>query len=95
MQLRATIKTILPSEQINSSAGKQYTKQLVVVEYGDQYPKQAALVFFGKSQELVNSLSVGETGTFHIEITSREYNGKYYTEASCYKTEFDKSEIPF
>jgi hypothetical protein len=91
MKIQATIKRILPLETITTSGGKSYDKQIVVIETEAQYPKTIALTFFGKSQPLVNALSENDKGEFHIDLESREYNGKYYHEIQCFKCEINST----
>jgi len=76
---------ILPEQ---SGAGKNGTwrKRDFVIETADQYPKKICLTQWG--DEIDNSaLQEGELVTAHIDIASREYNGRWYTDVKAWKVE--------
>lgn len=86
MQLTGTVIKILP---IQSGVGKKGTwaKLEFVIETQSQYPKQVALSLWGQEKIDNADLVEGMTLTAHIELESREYNGRYYTEARAWKIE--------
>jgi hypothetical protein len=58
----------------------------VVIEVPGQYPKKFALTMFDKLKSVFDK-GLGDTITAHINIESREYNGKWYTNALIWKYE--------
>lgn len=83
MEIIATIKQLLP---IQTGQGKngEWRKQEIIIETGDQYPKKVCLSIWGdKINESV--LKVGATLKFSVEIESREYNGRWYTDVKAWK----------
>lgn len=62
-------------------------KQTIVVEYLDgQYTKKIALDNTAKYEEF-GKLQIGQEITAKFSVESREYNGKWYTNVSCFKWE--------
>lgn len=80
LQITGKVIQILPVEMVGNS-GKQ--KQVHVIEIPGQYPKKVAVEVW--DDKLV--FSVGENCTVHINIESREWNGKWYTSVSVWKKE--------
>lgn len=86
MELEAKVIQIDPIQSGTSKAGKQWQSRDIIVETLSSYPKKVKLKFFGdKNVETAAALRNGQVYTFHIDIESREYNGRWYTEATCYR----------
>lgn len=66
-----------------SKAGNNWEKATLIVETLEQYPKKVAISNMRRAGEF-NSLPIGTTATFEIEVESREYNGRWYTEVNCW-----------
>jgi len=79
MEVKGTVKLIAPSETGVSQAGKQWKKQVIVVDTGADYNPDIAIQAFGdeKIKEL-NKLAVGDSVLIKCNVSSREYNGKYF-----------------
>lgn len=86
LQIKGNVVLSLGMESGTSKSGKQWSKASIVIETEGQYPKKVLLTNF-KSAEKFAGLQPGTTGTFHIEISSDEYNGRWYTSVNCYKWE--------
>lgn len=86
MEIKGKVVANLGLQKGTSKAGKEWAKSTVVIEYGDQYPKKIALDNLKNAEEFAK-LAVGTEGVFHIEVESREFNGRWYTSASCWKWE--------
>lgn len=76
-----------------SKAGNEWSKATVVIETEGQYPKKIALDNM-KNADNFGALAIGTEGTFHIEVESREFNGRWYTSANCWKWETAQPEAP-
>lgn len=72
-----------------SKSGNDWQKATIVVEQPGQYPKRVALDNLKKAEEFA-ALAVGIEGSFHIEVESREYNGRWYTSVNCWKWETEQ-----
>lgn len=89
MELIATIKEVLQPISGTSKQGNPYTMQTIVVTYGDErYPKDLALTLMTKQVEQYGAyLRTGLNLKFSFDASSREYNGRYYTECTVWKIE--------
>lgn len=86
MEIKGKVVANLGLQKGTSKAGKEWAKATVVIEYGDQYPKKIALDSLKNAEEFAK-LAVGTEGAFHIEVESREFNGRWYTSVNCWKWE--------
>jgi len=74
--------------QLQTGMGKKgpWKKQEFVVETESQYPKKVCLSIWGDKIDQFN-LSVGDKVSVSVDLESREYNGRWYTEARAWKLE--------
>lgn len=85
MKLTGTIIDMTGLEAGQSKNGKDWKKRTVVIETDDdKYPKQIALECWDDVSFKVN---MGDKVDVSIELSSREYNGKWYTTAKAWKLE--------
>lgn len=89
MQLQAKLIQTLPVETGTSASGKEWQKVTAIVETPGQYPKKIAIAFFNKAIDSLTGLRSGQTVIFHIDIESREHQGRWYTSVTCFKAEPD------
>ena len=90
MQLSAKLIQILP---LQSGTGKngEWKKQDIIVETQEQYPKKICVSVWGDkipSQPLI----VGINLLIDIDIESREYNGRWYTDVKAWKIQVSGEE---
>jgi hypothetical protein len=85
MTIQGTIKKILPVES-GVSNGNTWKNQLVIIEQGGEYPKQIAVKINPEKVD-INQFTEGESITAHINIESREYNDRFYTDVKAWKIE--------
>jgi hypothetical protein len=85
MELKGKVIQLLP---LQSGMGKKgpWKKQEFIVETQSQYPKKVCLSIWGDKVDQFN-VSVGQSVTAAVELESREYNGRWYTEARAWKIE--------
>ena len=84
MQITGTLVQKL--EKINGkSQNGEWQKQEFIISVGDKYPKQVCLSAWGERCDELENIQIGDTVTAELEISSREYNGKWYTEARAWK----------
>jgi hypothetical protein len=74
--------------QLQSGMGKKgpWKKQEFIVETEGQYPKKICLSAWGDKVDQY-ALSVGDQVQVSVDLESREYNGRWYTEARAWKLE--------
>lgn len=84
MELKAKVVKTLPMEQgVSKSSGNDWKKATIIVETLGQYPKKVALTNLKKAEEF-STLTIGKEYKFKIDVESREFNGKWYTNVNCY-----------
>ena len=84
MEIKGKVIQNLGIQSGTSKAGKAWSKASILIETEGQYPKKVVLDNLKNADEF-GKLTVGSTGTFHIEIESREYNGRWYSSVNCWK----------
>jgi hypothetical protein len=62
--------------------GKDWTMGTIHVKTDGQYPKD---IILNCKEDIYNQVEVGSNYTFDVEVSSREYNGKWYTQIQAYK----------
>lgn len=89
---------IIQVNQLQSGQGKNGTwkKQEFIIETKSQYPKKVCVTVWGDKIDQFG-LNQNEDVKLSIELESREYNGRWYTDVRAWKAEkigagFDPSE---
>ncbi len=85
MELKGKVLQILPAQTGMGKKG-QWKKQEFIVETQAQYPKKVCLSAWGDKIDQFN-LTAGEIVNVSVDLESREYNGRWYTEARAWKIE--------
>ena len=96
MEIRGKVKTILPLESGTSKAGKEWQKQTIVIDSGDEFNNLTAVSAFGEDKiKHLNKLDIGMTVAILCNVYSREYKGKYYHNIDGYhfSQQSDNNEI--
>ena len=79
MQIIGKLTTKLDRETGTSKSGKSWEKQSIVVEQtGATFNKEVVVTFFGDKIKNLRDIEVGSEVSVSINLSSREYNGKYY-----------------
>ena len=75
--------------QRGQSARGEWVKQDFIVEIQEgQYPRQICLTAFGDDKiRLFDGINSGEQVKVSIDINSREYNGRWYTDIRPWRVE--------
>jgi hypothetical protein len=73
---------------LQSGMGKKgpWKKQEFILETQSQYPKKVCLSVWGEKVDQYN-LAVGDLVSVAVDLESREYNGRWYTEARAWKVD--------
>jgi Domain of unknown function (DUF3127) len=85
MELKGKVIQLLA---VQTGMGKkgQWKKQEFIVETQSQYPKKVCLSIWGDKIDQFN-LAEGDMVNVSVELESREYNSRWYTEARAWKLE--------
>ena len=87
MNEKGKLTQIMPVENGTSQAGKEWRKREFVIETEGQYPKKIAFTLFGDKVTIIENYNVGDMIDVHFNLESREYNGKWFHNVSCWKIE--------
>lgn len=84
MELIGKIIQILPLQSGTSKAGNPWKKQEYILEtLGTQYPRKVCFNLFGDNVDKF-PMQVGQDVTVSIDIESREFNGRWYTDVRAW-----------
>lgn len=83
MEISGKIVQILPEEKGEGRNGP-WKKQSFVLETREQFPKKVCITVWGDKIDL-KSFGTSEEVTASINIESREYNGRWYTDVKAWK----------
>jgi hypothetical protein len=88
MEIKGKVTHHMAEQSGTSKAGKAWSKGGFVIETNDdKFPKSVALETFGDKVELP---AIGAVVTAHINLESREWNGKWYSNIQCWKVDIDQ-----
>ena len=85
LDITGNIIQILPLQTGTSSRG-EWKKQYYILETEGQYPKKVCFNAWGDKIDTF-SIKEGEKVTVSIEIESREFNSRWYTDISAWRVE--------
>ena len=83
MELKGKVNKLLP---LQTGMGKngEWKKQEFIIETEGQIPKKVCLSLWGEKINQFN-LRENETVTVSFDLESREFNGRWYTDARAWK----------
>ena len=90
MALEITGKLLqkLPEQSGTSKSGKGWVKQHFIIETTeDKFPKKIALSVFGEKVDMLRNVPDGSNVKCSINIESREWQGKWFTDVSAWRIE--------
>src|SRR5690554_5782517 len=86
LKVKGTIKQILQVESGTSKAGKAWQKQGFVIDTGAQYNPEVCFSLFGDEKiGLLRNFQEGQDVEVSFNISSREFNGKWYHNIDAWK----------
>jgi hypothetical protein len=96
LQINGVIKTVLPLEKGTTKAGTEWQKQSFIVANNDGYEgKEQIFCFEVFGEEKVQNFNkfnkVGDSVTVDFNISTNEWNGKYFTSLQSWKVSKSES----
>lgn len=79
------------TEGVSKSTGKEFKCYFFVGETIEQYPRKIAFEAFGDNRIANCQVNENEVYNVSFDVESREFNGRWYTKASAWKTELVSS----
>ena len=92
MEFEGVVYKILPLQSGTSARG-EWQRQDVVFELPQEYSRKICVTFFNRPAD-VALLREGATYTVSINIESREYNGRWYTDIRAWRLQPKQQEQP-
>jgi len=85
MEINGKIIQVLPEQGGNGKNGT-WRKQDFILETTGQYPKKVCITVWGDKIDQFG-MKEGDTVTAGIEVESREYNGRWYTDVKAWRVD--------
>ena len=87
-KIKGTLQQVLPTVKIKDDL----YKKVIIIEYmaGADIERIIAPTIIGdqaKLEKLNEKLNLGKVATFHFNLKSREYNGKYFHDINIWRIE--------
>ena len=68
-----------------TSARGPWRKQELIIETEEQYPKTVCLICWTNQIDEIQKFAPGQTIKAQIDLSSREFNGKWYTDVRVWR----------
>tara|TARA_R110002012_G_scaffold288455_1_gene481199 strand:+ start:521 stop:829 length:309 start_codon:yes stop_codon:yes gene_type:complete len=85
MEIKGNVYQISEVQKGTSKAGKEWTRQNLVIETGDEYNPHLSISFLGEKCLLLNNLKINDEVILHINLSSKEWQGKWFTNVNGWK----------
>jgi len=86
MEITGKLLEKLPQQKGEGRKGP-WVKQQFIIETQEQYPRKVCIMLWGDKTQDLESMSIGDTLKVSVNIESREYNGKWYTDVKAWRME--------
>ena len=87
LDITGKILQIMPPTSGTSKAGKDWVKQEFVIETQETYPKKVCISLMGDKTQELSKYTPGSEVKVSLNLESREYNGKWYTNVNAWRIE--------
>ena len=94
MEIKGKVILKTGLETGTTTKGNSYKKQFILIETQETYPKKVYIQFWGDKTDALSNVYVGAIVTASVNIESREFNGKYYTDVSGWKVNMESAPQP-
>lgn len=86
MEVNARVIQVLePTKYVSRKTGaEQYIYGFVVETINEQYQKKMYMQVFGTDKWTQFNIQVGKEYSLRFDVGSREYNGRWFTELTCF-----------
>ncbi len=94
MEFEGVVYKIMPVTRGTSARG-EWQRQDVVFDYNDggQFSRKICVTFFNKESDAAK-LHEGETFLVSVNVESREYNGRWYTDVRAWRVQPKQQQAP-
>ncbi len=88
MDISGKLIQILPAQTGNGKNGP-WKKCDFVIETTDKFPKKVCISAWNEQSAQIENLAIGSNLKVSFDISSREYNGRWYTDVKAWKIVVD------
>lgn len=92
MELSGKIFKVMPLETGEGKNGVWKKQQIIIETTSDKYPKKVAVQLWGDLTD--KGFQEGAEISVEFDVESREYNGKWYTDAKAWRINKNTSDSP-
>lgn len=85
LEITGKIIQIMPPVTGTSKAGKDWVKQEFVIETVETYPRKVCIGMMGEKTAELKKYVPGNEVKVSINVESREYGGKWYTNVNAWR----------
>jgi len=85
MEIKGNVYQISEVQKGTSKAGKEWTRQNIVIDTGDEYNPHLSISFLGEKCSLLDNLKINDEVNVHINLSSKEWSGKWFTNVNGWK----------
>ncbi len=93
IEINGKLSQILPL-QTGTGKNGEWKKQEFIIETDDQFPKQVCMNMWGDKIDELKNLSIGQNIKASVNIESREFNGRWYTDIKVWKLDAAGAGVP-
>jgi single-stranded DNA-binding protein len=86
LEVSGKLVKIMP-QQTGAGKNGNWVKQEFIIETSEQYPKKICISAWGDKVEELSRLEMGDEVRVAVNIESREYNDRWYTDVRAWKIE--------
>ena len=90
LEIVGKLQQLLPVQKGTGSRG-EWIKQDFILETVEQYPRKVCVSAWGDKAKDLEGIQIGETLKISVNIESREYNGRWYTDVRAWRIERENS----
>jgi hypothetical protein len=86
MKIEGKLIEVTEPQEMTTKNGKSFIKATAIIETEGQYPKKIAVTL--PNEELISkvaSLQLNNKVAIDVNVESREYNGRWYTELKAWR----------
>lgn len=80
-------------EKLEKESGEgrngRWEKQQFIIETDEQFPKKICIVVWGDKTAMLEKVTEGDILTVSINIESREFNSRWYTDVKAWRIEHE------
>lgn len=92
LDITGKIVQIMNETSGQSKTGNTWVKQEFVIETFDKFPRKVMMSLMGDKVQELKKFKVGDEIKAALNIESREYNGRWYTDIRAWRIEGNSSQ---